>query len=185
MTKDRFKEQFAAAAATAFQQTYPDQFSREGLSQVFDVDYVYGHLESPKDPRLGRFAFPVFRYARLLGDKPDHIASRVAVSMNEVLKSAAGNGPLVECVAVRGFLNARVDPAALAEMTIRSILEAGSGYGDSEQGRGRTFLIEYSSPNIAKPFGVGHLRTTVLGNSLRRIFDKLGFRVEGINYLGD
>ncbi len=185
MKKDRFKEQFAAATATAFQQVYGRQHQAVGTAQVFDSDFVYRHLEKPKDPQLGRFAFPIFRYAGLLGDSPDRISSKVAAVTNEILRSTGTNARLVECVAVKGFLNARVDFTALAADTIGEILRLGGKYGDFDEGIGQKYLIEYSSPNIAKPFGVANLRTTILGNSLRRIVRKLGYDVVGINYLGD
>jgi len=185
MKKDRFKEQFAAATATAFQQVYSKQYQAVGTAQIFDSDYVYRNLEKPKDPRMGRFAFPIFRYATLLGDSPDKISSKVAAVTNEILLSTGANAPLVVSMAVKGFLNARVDFAALAEETIGEILCSGNHYGDSDEGAGRKYVIDYSSPNIAKPFGVGHLRSTVIGNSLRRIFEKLGYEVVGINHLGD
>jgi arginyl-tRNA synthetase len=183
--KDTFKEQFAAATAAAFQQVYSKQYQTVGTAQVFDSDYIYHNLEKPKDPLMGRFAFPIFRYTGLLGDRPDKISSKVASVTNEILQSTGKNAPLVESIAVKGFLNAKVDFTALAENTIAEILSSGNRYGDSDEGVGRKYVIDYSSPNIAKPFGVGHLRSTVIGNSLRRIFEKLGYEVVGINHLGD
>jgi len=183
--KDRFKEQFASATATAFQQVYSKQYQAQGTAQVFDSNQIYSDLEKPKDPRMGRFAFPVFRYARLLGDSPDKISLKIAPVTNQVLQSGATGSPVMESVAVGGFLNARVDFISLGKETIGEILSSGNHYGDSGKGMGRKYVIDYSSPNIAKPFGVGHLRSTVLGNSLRRIFEKLGYEVVSINHLGD
>jgi arginyl-tRNA synthetase len=183
--RDKFKQQFARATATAFRQVYGKQYQTAGATQVFDSDYIYRNLEKPKDPRMGRFAFPIFRYASLLADRPNEISSKVAVVTNDVLRSTCTNGPLVESVGVKGFLNAKVEFLLLVQETIGEILSTGDHYGDSDEGVGRKYVIDYSSPNIAKPFGVGHLRSTVIGNSLRRIFEKLGYEVVGINHLGD
>lgn len=185
MKRDKFKEQFATATATAFQRVYRKQYQKLGIAQVFDSDFVYSNLEKPKDPQMGRFAFPVFRYAHLLGDSPDKITSRIAAETNSILQSIGAGRPLVESVAVKGFLNGRVDFVTLAEETISEIIRSGENYGDSNEGVGKKYIIDYSSPNIAKPFGVGHLRSTVLGNSLRRIFEKLGYEVVSINHIGD
>ena len=184
MSKDRYKEQFAGAAAAAFQKVYPDKFAEAGQTQVFDPETVYGLLEKPKDASMGRFALPVFRHARLLGDKPPAIADKVAAEMNNILKSEHAT-PLVSCVGVAGFLNAQVDFTTLARETISDIVTEEDDYGSQDIGKMQKFLVEYSSPNIAKPFGIGHLRSTVIGNSLRLIFKKLGFDVVGINYPGD
>jgi arginyl-tRNA synthetase len=185
MKKDKFKERFAQATAQAFREVYPEQHKASGETLVFNPDFVYNELEKPKDPRMGRFALPVFKYARLFGDSPENISGKVAAAANKILRSNHGAPSLVECVAVKGFLNGKVEFPALAQQTITEVLEQGTDYGASDEGQERKYLVEYSSPNIAKPFGVGHLRTTILGNSLRRIYKKLGFDVIGINYLGD
>jgi len=176
MLLEDLKNQFADLAALAFRETYPEKYAETGEQQVFSRDFVYDNLEKPKDPTLGRFAFPVFRYSKLLGEKPDNIAGKVTQSISDgtLLIEAAG-----------GFINVRTDFGAEAAETVRIIVDHPDRYGSSDVGAGRKVLVEYCSANIAKPFGIGHLRTTILGNSLRRIFRKLGYDAIGINYLGD
>ena len=132
---------------------------------------------------MGRFALPVFRFVKLLGNKPNDIANKIADSANNIL--AAKGHSLVKVEAQGGFLNARVDHESLAKETLEEVLVSPDNYGTSELGRNKKVLIEYSAPNIAKPFGITHLRTTIIGNSLRRVFKKLGYDVIGINYPGD
>ncbi|MCP4684338.1 MAG: arginine--tRNA ligase [bacterium] len=176
MTKDKYKNEFATATAQAFREAYPDIFAEVGEAEVFAGDVIYEGLAKPKDPSMGRFAFPVFRYVRLLKEKPPEIAAKVAAA------TAWANGT---SEAVAGFLNARIDPVKQSEGVVSEVLTKGSHYGDSDEGRGLTNLVEYSSPNIAKPFGMGHLRSTIIGNSLRKIYRKLGYDAVGINYPGD
>ncbi|MBD3401272.1 arginine--tRNA ligase, partial [candidate division GN15 bacterium] len=181
--KDKHKAAFAEAVAEGFRQVYPEQFDELGQAEMFDPDVLYGLVEQPKDPSMGRFALPVFRFLKILRQKPPEVAAAVTEVANDALGKEAGAA--VTCEAVGGYINARIDPSRLAADTVGTILSQGRGYGSSEEGRGKTELVEYSSPNIAKPFGIGHLRTTVIGNSLRRIFKKLGYTVVGINYPGD
>lgn len=180
MAKDKYKEQFADALAAAFRKEYSDAFDAEGDQSVFNADFVYSGLESPKDPTMGRFSFPVFRYSKFLKQKPPEIAARATEAANHLL-----NGGLVRAEAISGFINGRVDPVALTSDTLAAVLAQDSHYGDSDLGNGKTYLVEYSSPNIAKPFGIGHLRSTILGHSLRRVYKKLGYTVVGVNYPGD
>jgi len=176
MAREKYKDQFARATAEAFREVYPDIFKEVGETEVFDPDVVYDGLAKPKDPTMGRFAFPVFRYAGLLKDKPPDIAAKVA---------EATAWPSGDAIAISGFLNARIDPVKQSLGVLTEVLTRGSHYADSDKGKGLTSLVEYSSPNIAKPFGVGHLRSTIIGHSLRRIYKKLGFTTIGINYPGD
>ncbi len=181
MNKDQFKQLFADKAAQAFKATFPEAYAATGKKEVFDARFILEHLEKPKDPSMGRFAFPVFRYAKLLGGKPPDIAAGVAEETNRLLDDNA----ICTAEAVSGFINVRVDPTELASRTLGDVLSRESHYGDSDFGQNRKYLIEYCSANIAKPYGVGHLRSTIIGNSLRRVYKKLGFDVIGINYLGD
>ncbi len=183
MLINRYTEQFAEALATAFQRVYPIQFAELGCDQVFDPRFILAGLEKPKDASMGRFAFPVFKYSRLLGEKPQDIASHIASVANSSLGTSL---PLIsEISAAAAYINCRTSFAHEAGETLQSILGQGESFGTSSIGKGHRVLVEYSSVNIAKPFGIGHLRTTILGNALKRIFVKLGYETMGINYLGD
>jgi arginyl-tRNA synthetase len=184
MRKDKFKKQFSESTAEAFQKVYPDIFKEVGPEQVFAPEFVHENIEKPKDPKMGRIALPVFRYGRLLKDKPPQIASLIATTANDLL-SASADETLVTVSAAGGFLNAQVDFKALAGATVGAIVESEQGYHGAQPGAGKKLLVEYSSANIAKPFGIAHLRSTMIGHSLRRIFKCLGYDVTGINYLGD
>lgn len=185
MSKDRFKSDFAGAAAKAFQKTYPDKFRIVGNEQIFNPDFIYEHLETPKDPSMGRFALPVFKFVQLLGEKPGQITPKISEEINRLLKST-GNGPaLIETKAVGPYVNVVPNFVASAIEVLQSVIKLNDDYGNSRQGQNLKVLLEYSSPNIAKPFGVGHLRSTVIGNSLRKIFKALGYDTVGINFLGD
>jgi arginyl-tRNA synthetase len=184
MTTDKYKEQFAASTAEAFRTVYAERFSEVGAREVFDAAFVANAVETPKDPKMGRFALPVFKYGKLLGDPPPAIVSKVSPEINRRLASSTPPSP-VRCTGVGAFLNATIEGKSLIRDVLGPLLSAKSAYGDSTVGNNKVVLIEYSSPNIAKPFGVGHLRSTVIGNSLRRIFRKLGYAVTGINYPGD
>lgn len=184
MSDDPFAIKFAEATAEAFRRRFPDVYRATGDDLCFDSATVAGALQKPKDPKMGRLALPVFPYAQILGAKPPEISGNIADAVNEIMASGEGEVAL-KAVAAGGFLNAQVDQTVLARQTIRLVLEQGASYADSDLGEGETQLVEYSSANIAKPFGIGHLRSTVIGNSLRRIYRKLGYEVVGINYLGD
>lgn len=182
--KDKYKLQFAEAAATAFRQAYPDTYAELGDTEMFSAETLYEGIEKPKDPSMGRFALPVFRFLRHLKQKPPEVTQKVATALNTILGNGSGKS-LISVEPAGGYLNARIDSAGLAAETLGLVLALGEEYGGSRIGQGQTQIVEYSSPNIAKPFGIGHLRTTVVGNSLRKIFRKLGYAVEGINYPGD
>ena len=184
MTEDRFKEAFVDATAQAFRRRYPSAADPNQAGRPLNRESLAALLEKPKDPKMGRLALPVFRFAGALKKSPPEIAADIARVANQVLESSPDSG-LVHCQAAGGFVNCQVDFDSLARQTIDEILRSGARYGDSTEGNGKTVLVEYSSANIAKPFGIGHLRSTIVGHSLRRIFAKLGYRAVGINYLGD
>lgn len=135
-------------------------------------------LEVPEGYAFGDRAFPCFGLARQLRQSPQRIA--------EDLAARFPIGELVESVkAERGYLNFTFHSARLARDTLTSIAELGSAYGSSQEGAGKTVVIDFSSPNIAKPFAIAHLRSTVIGHSLYRILEKRGYWCVGINHLGD
>ncbi len=182
---DPFKRQFAELAAAAFREHYPDAHNELGDKEIFDPDFIADHLEKPKDPTMGRFALPVFRYARLFKAKPPDIAATIADSVNSKVQSLPARERLISVSSVAGFINTAVDFQSQARTTVTACITEQRAYGNTDIGLKKKLLVEYSSVNIAKPFGIGHLRTTILGNSLRRVFTKLGYDVVGINYLGD
>ena len=134
-------------------------------------------LEIPPKSDMGDFAFPCFRLAKIYHKAPPMIA--------QDLVNAIGQQPfLSEVKAVGGFLNFYVNKEQFAHQIIEKYM-SDSNYGGSAEGEGKTVCIDYSSPNVAKNFHVGHLRTTIIGNSLYKIYSKLGYHVERINHLGD
>jgi arginyl-tRNA synthetase len=151
---------------------------------IFDIPRIYQRLEPPKDPRMGNYAFPLFETAKKLGKNPHEINRQLTEIENRIVQENAEYSCL-SFHAVGGFNNILIDGVALARETIHSILMSGNEYGSSTEGRGKNIVIDFSSPNIAKPFGVGHLRSTAIGGSLYRIFRKLGYTPVGINHLGD
>ncbi len=136
------------------------------------------NLAVPPDSSMGDYALPCFKFAKVLRKSP------VAIAEGLKEKFPVG-GEIKEVSAVNGYLNFKVDKRSLAEEVLNQILTEKERYGASEEGKGKTVCIDYSSVNIAKPFHIGHLSTTVLGGALYRIFQFLGYRAVGINHLGD
>ena len=132
----------------------------------------------PPDTTLGDYALPCFKFAKVMRKSPVAIAEELAAKYPV-------DGVVSEVKAVNGYLNFKIDRLSLAEETLTRIAADGASYGASNEGAGKTVCIDYSSVNIAKPFHIGHLSTTVLGGALYRIFRFLGYRVVGINHLGD
>ena len=150
------------------------------LSQNIEVltsEEISQLIEIPPKPEMGDFAFPCFRLAKSYHKAPPMIV--------QDLKESIGDQTfLSEIKVVGGYLNFYVDKAQYAQQIIDKYNNA-TDYGCSDQGKDKTICIDYSSPNVAKNFHVGHLRTTIIGNSLYKIFSKLGYKVVRINHLGD
>lgn len=132
----------------------------------------------PPNTDMGDYALPCFKFAKVMRKPPVVIA-------NELAAGIAPDGIIAEVTAVNGYLNFKIDKAGLAKSTLAQIEEEGDFYGASRKGAGKTVCIDYSSVNIAKPFHIGHLSTTVLGSALYKIYTFLGYNVVGINHLGD
>jgi len=135
-------------------------------------------LEHPRDPKLGDLAFPCFALAKAQRRAPAEIAAELARALDGELDDVAA-------LATGPYVNFRIDRGLLAAALFASIEEQGERYGGSDEGRGRTIVIDLSSPNIAKPMHVGHLRSTILGAAIQRLHDALGYRTVGINHIGD
>ncbi len=151
-----------------------DKIKAEGVS----AEEVASALAVPPDPKMGDYALPCFKFAKVLRKSPVAIAAELASSIapDDVISSVE---------AVNGYLNFKINKGGLARETLERIAAEGEKYGSSDMGRGKTVCIDYSSVNIAKPFHIGHLSTTVLGSALYKIFNFLGYRAVGINHLGD
>ncbi len=141
-----------------------------------DRETVAGILEIPPKADMGDYAFPCFQLAKTLRKAPPAIAADIAAKIGDV--------DIIDKLEVKGaYLNFFLKK----EMFVKSMLERAdtANFGSSAAGKGKTICIDYSSPNVAKNFHVGHLRTTIIGNSLYKIYSKLGYHVERINHLGD
>ncbi|MBO4355879.1 MAG: arginine--tRNA ligase [Clostridia bacterium] len=141
---------------------------------------VFSSIEYPPDKEMGDLAFPCFKYSKILRCSPAVIAGKL--SEDESVKS-------LDCISgtsvAGGYLNFRISDGYYSGSLIPEILEKGSSYGRSDIGYGKTVVLDYSSPNVAKPFHIGHLGTTVIGHSLKMLHEFCGYKCIGINYLGD
>ncbi|WP_201756869.1 arginine--tRNA ligase [Isachenkonia alkalipeptolytica] len=139
---------------------------------------IEGMLEVPPDREMGDYAFPCFRLAKTLRKAPNMIAEDLKKGMElpEGFQRVEAKGP---------YLNFFIDKKQLILSILNSVTHQKDAYGKRNLGQGKTVCIDFSAPNIAKPFHVGHLRSTVIGNALYRIYEALGYNCEGINHLGD
>ena len=145
---------------------------------------LYDLIALPPNLEMGDYALPCFKFAKLMRKSPVMIAEELkqSVMSDEVIMS---DKVLSEVSAVNGYLNFKINKTGFVAATLDRILKEKERYGASEEGVGKTICIDYSSINIAKPFHIGHLSTTVLGGALYRIFNFLGYKSVGINHLGD
>ncbi len=146
----------------------------EGLPSA---EEIRGLLAVPPDPALGDYAFPCFRLAKPLRSAPPKIAG--------ALCGAWQHADVASVQPVNGYMNFFLNRASFAAEIMAELAEKGDRFGASEKGNGKTVCLDYSSINIAKRFHIGHLSTTMIGHSLKRIFDFLGYTTVGINHLGD
>ena len=143
-----------------------------------NADELSSFIEVPPTNELGDFALPCFKLAKILRKSPIAIAE-------EFKNSFVTDDVITEVSAINGYLNFKVNRTGKTKSLLFEILDKGNDYGSSTIGNGKTICIDYSSVNIAKPFHIGHLSTTVIGSSLCKIFRFLGYKVVGINHLGD
>lgn len=142
------------------------------------VEDVTNMMETPPKPEMGDYAFPCFTLAKKFRKAPNMIAEELAG------KIQTGNR-IAEAKPIGPYLNFFVSKGSFVGETLSAVLEKGESYGHRDQGKGKRVVIDFSHPNIAKPFGIHHLRSTVIGNSLRNIHRALGYEVVGVNHLGD
>lgn len=151
-----------------------ERLTVEGVSE----EEIYSSISLPPNSEMGDYALPCFKFSKVLRKSPVMIA--------EGLKSSYKTDDVIkEVSAVNGYLNFKVNKVGLASAVLNEILDGKEKFGASEVGKGKTVCIDYSSVNIAKPFHIGHLSTTVIGGALYKLFKFLGYNVVGINHLGD
>ena len=141
------------------------------------AEEVLPMLEYPPDTAMGDLALPCFKLSRALRRSPVQIAAALAETLSDPAFAA------IE--AVNGYLNFKKDAAAFAARIVNTVLAKGENYGSPACGEGKTVVLDYSSPNVAKPFHIGHLGTTVIGHSLKLLHEFAGYSCIGINHLGD
>jgi arginyl-tRNA synthetase len=148
-----------------------------------EVNDVLRLLETPKDPKMGDVAFPCFQLAKTLRKAPPVIAQELAEKIQSAVD--AGTVPVAKIQVVGAYINFFLDQNKVATEVVAKVLAQGAKYGSANVGNGGKVPIDLSSPNIAKPFSMGHLRSTVIGNALANIMEKLGYEPVRINYIGD
>ncbi|MEE0741441.1 MAG: arginine--tRNA ligase [Emergencia sp.] len=142
------------------------------LSEIQDM------VEVPQDAKMGDYAFPCFKLAKVLRKAPPLIAKGIAEGIS--------GAPIFEKVEqVNAYVNMFISKEEFVKDTLEEVLAKGDDFGKSDIGGGKKVIVEYSSPNIAKPFHIGHIRSTVIGNSIYKLYDALGYDVVRINHLGD
>ncbi|MGT2951099.1 arginine--tRNA ligase [Streptococcus cuniculi] len=142
-----------------------------------DLEAIYALLEKPKSSEMGDIAFPAFSLAKVERKAPQAIAA-------DIVEKLDTNG-FEKVVATGPYVNFFLDKAAISHATLTQVIEEKEQYGQQKRGEGQNITIDMSSPNIAKPFSVGHLRSTVIGDALANIYEKMGYKALRINHLGD
>ncbi len=141
-------------------------------------DEIIKNIEVPKNTEMGEYAFPCFRLASIYKKSPNVIAQEIIGKINE--------NENFEKIAVAGpYINFKINKAILSKLIIEEVMEKKDKFGSSKTGEGKNVVVEYSSVNIAKPFHMGHIRSTMIGYSLYKIYNFLGYNTIGINHLGD
>ena len=152
----------------------------EAISRATNIEEneIYGFIEVPKDTNNGDYAFPCFKLAKIMKKSPlqiaEEIKEKISIDEEKILKIDI----------VGGYLNFYINKDIITKDVLQRI-ENESEYGKIYEQKNKNIVIDYSSPNIAKPFHIGHLKTTVIGGALYNIYKYLGYNVTGVNHLGD
>lgn len=149
-----------------------------GLVDDVTLEDIYGMVEIPPNSQLGDFAVPCFRFAKTMRKSPNMIAETIAaqITADENFDKVVNEGP---------YVNFFVSKTSYAKNILTEIHTKKEKYGTKDIGQGRSVIVEFSSPNIAKPFHIGHIRTTIIGNVLYNIYKFMGYNAIAINHLGD
>lgn len=143
-------------------------------------DEIESMIEIPPQLDMGDFAFPCFSFARPLKMSPHEVALDLREKIGNISELDFESVDVVN-----GYVNFLFERKSMAREVVWNAIQNKKTYGSSKMGKGKKIIVEFSSPNVAKPFGIGHLRSTIIGNSLANIADFLGYNVKRINYLGD
>lgn len=148
------------------------------IDDILAKEEIEKLVEIPPDSEMGDYAFPCFRLSKSLKKSPNLISQELAekIEKNSYIEKVESLGP---------YLNFFIDKGKLTEIVLNEVKEKKERYGSSDMGEGKTVIVEYSSPNIAKPFHIGHIRTTIIGHALYDIYKYLGYNTVAINHLGD
>ena len=159
---------------------FKEEIAKLIAAEVTDLELseIQGMIEVPQDSKMGDYAFPCFKLAKVMRKAPPLIAKNIAekIADNEIFEKVEQ---------VNAYVNMFISKEEFVKDVVEDVLEKGDGFGRSDIGGGKTVIVEYSSPNIAKPFHIGHIRSTVIGNSIYKIYDALGYNVIRINHLDD
>ena len=142
------------------------------------LEEIVALIEVPPNKEMGDFAFPCFKLAKVFRKAPNMIAADLAENIE-------AKGAISKVMPLGGYVNFFVNKSQLAETVINDVLTKKEKYGHTDLGQEKAVVIDFSSPNIAKPFHIGHIRTTVIGNALYKIYDSQGYNVVRVNHLGD
>ena len=142
------------------------------------LEEILALIETPPNKDMGDYAFPCFKLAKVFRKAPNMIAEELAGSIE-------AKGAISKVIQLGGYVNFFVNKSQLAETVINDVLTQKEMYGHSDLGKDKAIVIDFSSPNIAKPFHIGHIRTTVIGNALYKLYNSQGYDVVRVNHLGD
>ena len=161
---------------------YFENIISQKMSKVSGIDSeeLMQYIEIPPNADMGDFAFPCFKLAKVMKKSPMAIAEELKLKLDEDLGSEIDKLEIVN-----GYLNFYINRVAKIKYVFNQIDEKKDAFGSNNSGNGKNILVEYSSPNIAKPFHIGHLRNTIIGNSLYNIYKFMGYNTISINHLGD
>lgn len=154
------------------------------LSNITNTKIEEEYIEKPKESEMGDYAFPCFRLAKELKKAPQIIAQEIKQKIEENNNKTNINN-IEKTEVVGGYLNFYIKKEEIIKAVIQELNEKKENYGTTNIGQNQNIIIDYSSPNIAKPFHIGHLRSTVIGGALYKIYKFLGYNTIGINHLGD